>query len=323
MGDSEEAVATTILIPDGREDAFVGRVREIIPDARLLTRSQLKAQPQLLDEIDIAYGHMSVEDFARAGRLRWMQSTSAGAGWVQDPRVREREVIVTNSHIHAEQISEHLMGMLLMLTHKLGDARLIQQQGIWKSPDGVGSIMPLSGRRLCVLGLGVIGGACAKLGRAFGMTVVGVRRRPGPDPNCEKVYGPDELADALRGADVLMNLLPGTAETRGMIGADQLAMLADGAIVLNAGRGFTIDTDALLTGLTNGKLGGAGLDVTDPEPLPSGHPLWTTPGVIITAHYSGVVADYAARTDELFLENLARFRDGQPLRDVVDPDRGY
>ena len=210
-----------------------------------------------------------------------------------------------------------------MLNHRLHEAWLMQRDGQWKSPPTVRQITTLPGRRLCVLGLGVIGQRCAKLGAAHGMSVVGLRRHPRPHEHCQAVYGPDRLADALAGADVVMNLLPGTSATAGMIGAEQLELLADGAVFLNAGRGSTVDTDALAEALRSGKLGGAGLDVVDPEPLPPGHPLWTMPNVLLTPHYSGLVADYHARAESVFLANLQRYLAGRPLQGVVDKEAGY
>jgi phosphoglycerate dehydrogenase-like enzyme len=271
--------------------------------------------------VDIVYGYLWPDSFPAAERLKWMHSTAAGVGWTQAPAILSHPAIVTNSRIHAAQISEHLFGLLLMLRHGLHEALGHQRQHAWRSP--AGPIRTLPGKTLCILGLGTIGRRCAQIGAAMGMRVVGVQRNPRPTDHVEQVLSPGQLTEALAQADVVMNLLPGTAETEKMIAAPQFDAMPDGAYFLNAGRGQTVDTDALLAALRGGRLAAAGLDVVDPEPLPADHPLWDEPNVLITAHYSGVVDDYFDQTEALFLDNLRCFLAGQPMRNVVDKRAGY
>jgi phosphoglycerate dehydrogenase-like enzyme len=213
-------------------------------------------------------------------------------------------------------ISEHLFGMLLMLSRKLTSARSSQMRGCWEAPNS-SEIMTLAGKRLCILGLGMIGRRCAKLGDAFGMEVVGFRRNPRPNPHVRHVFGPDQLDAALRGAEVVMNILPGTEQTHNLLGTAEFQAMADRAIFLNAGRGRTVDTDAMIAALRCGKLRGAGLDVTDPEPLPEDHPLWQMPNVLVSAHYGGLHPAYGENARGVFMENLRRFIAGRPLEHVL------
>jgi phosphoglycerate dehydrogenase-like enzyme len=184
----------------------------------------------------------------------------------------------------------------------------------------------LQGKTACIVGLGAIGTRCAQLARAFRMRVIAIRRRPetaaGDPVPADEVGGPADLVGALERSRVVMVVVPGTPATRGMIGLREMAVLR-GAYLLNAGRGPCVDTDALVEALRDGRVRGAGLDVTDPEPLPSGHPLWTTPNVIITPHYAGSHPGYDREAFAVFLENLGLYLRGEPLRGVVDKAQGY
>ncbi len=312
----------TILITARHGDDLIERVRRLAGDVRILGRGDLEKEPSLIGQVEIIYGGIKPEDFPRAARLKWLQSTGAGAGWTQRPEVLHHPAVITNARIHAEQISEHLFGMLLMLTRRLHEAYRNQLERLWQPPKG-GEVLGLSGRTLCVLGLGAIGQRCTALGAAFGMRVIGVRRRPRPTEHVQRVFGPDELEQALRQGQAVMSLLPGTSATEKIIGRRQFAAMPGGAMFFNAGRGSTVDTEALVEALAGGKLAGAGLDVVDPEPLPAEHPLWGMPNVIISAHYSGGIADYHRRTERVFLDNLARYLAGLPLESVVDKQEGY
>lgn len=181
----------------------------------------------------------------------------------------------------------------------------------------------LPGKTLCLVGLGVIGRRCASLGKAFGMRVIGVRRHPHPTPDVEQVFSTDALHDALAQADVVMVNLPSTPDTRRLFNHDAFAAMKSGGYFFNAGRGATVDTEALTEAVRNGTLCGVGLDVTDPEPLPLDHPLWSMPNVIITPHYSGARPHYLEHANRIFLENLQRFIAGEPLQFVVDKRTGY
>jgi len=311
-----------ILLRAEVSDGLLARLAALAPGSRILTGKDLQDDPGLIAEADVCLGRLTAEQFSRAGRLKWLQCYSAGMDWAQNQAARSHPAVLTNARIHAAPISEHVFGMLLMLAHRLHLAHEHKLAGRWQRPD-IERVAVLEGKTLCVLGLGVIGRRCARLGKAFGMRVVGVRRSGRPTPNVAEVFTPERLHDALAEADVVMNILPGTGATAGMVDAAAFSAMKRGAVFLNAGRGGTVDTAALVEALRQGQLAGACLDVTDPEPLPAGHPLWAMPNVLITAHYSGTHPGYDGKVEALFLDNLRRFLGGRPLRNVVDKQEGY
>lgn len=288
-----------------------------------VTPAQAEQQPDRLAQIEIAYGWLSGDQLARMPRLRWLQTGGAGVEGLV-PHVQADTLTLTNARgVGAAPITEHMFGMLLLVTRRLAQAWDRQKTGQWND-DGLGDrVGLLSGKTLGVLGVGAIGGHSADVGRAFGMRVVGLRRNGGAHPAVERMYTPADRLAFLAECDVVMNTLPLTPATRGFLGRAELAALPPHAILVNTGRGGTLDTDALLDSLRSGHLGAALLDVTDPEPLPPGHPLWTTENVYLTPHYSGSRPDYGDRADALFLDNLRRYLAGQPLVNVVDKREGY
>jgi phosphoglycerate dehydrogenase-like enzyme len=314
--------SVNVLVKREVGETFAEEISAIEPNAVIVTTDQLDADPELISRIDVCLGRLSVEQFERASRLKWLQCYAAGMDWAQNDAIRRHPALLTNSRIHAAPISEHLFGMLLMLTRRLHLAYERQQAGRWKRPD-LDEVAMIDGKTLCVLGLGVIGRRCARVGRAFGMEVVGVKRHVELVTDVSEVFGPDRMHEALAAADVVINLLPGTEATEKLIDAGAFAAMKGGAIFMNAGRGRTVDTDALVEALRSGRLFGACIDVAAPEPLPDGHPLWRMPNVLITAHYSGIHPGYDRHVEELFLENLRRFRAGRPLINLVDKQAGY
>ncbi|MBV9848559.1 MAG: D-2-hydroxyacid dehydrogenase [Armatimonadetes bacterium] len=300
------------------------RVHALSDRVEVITPPQLEARPTLLGEIEIAYGGLGPSQISQAHRLRWLQTGGAGVNGLMTPEVQAADLVVTNaSGIHAEPITEHMFGMLLMITRRLAQAWERQQSGHW---DGAGlgeRVEMLAGKTLGVLGVGAIGGHSAKVGEAFGMRVLGLRRGGEPHPHIARMYTPDQRREFLAECDVVMNSLPLTERTRGFLGPDEFRAIKAGAIVINTGRGATINTEALMAALREGRLGAALLDVTDPEPLPDGHPLWAMENVFITPHYSGSHPGYGERADRIFLENLRRYLASEPLVNVVDKQEGY
>ena len=175
-----------------------------------------------------------------------------------------------------------------------------------------------------LLGVGAIGARFARLCAACDMKVVGLRRDPSRDSvGVSRMVGPSDLSEELPLADVVANTLPLTAETRHMLGRTEFQRMKQGAVVLNIGRGATIDESAMIDALNSGKLRGAGLDVFETEPLPAESPLWDMENVIITSHHAGETPNYSARAFEIFADNLERYLRGADLRNVVDKQLGY
>jgi len=295
----------------------------IVPGARVVSEADLDADPSLAGRVEICYAHLPSRFWGSASSLRWFQSPWAGMErLLAIPEARRHPAVFTNAPIHAGPVSEHLWGMLLSLVRNLPLARELQRRRRWDFDACAEGLPTLAGRTLCIAGLGEIGARCARIGRAFGMRVVGIRRDPSPHPDADEVVGPADRKGAFAAADVVMAVLPATAATRAFFGRAEFAAMR-ASVFLNAGRGSAVDTDALVAALRDGALRAAGLDVTDPEPLPRRHPLWRMPNVLITPHCAGQHAGYDERAARVFLDNLRRHANGEPLEHVVDKEAGY
>jgi phosphoglycerate dehydrogenase-like enzyme len=241
------------------------------------------------------------------------------------PELRGRdELVLTNtSGIHAQPIAEHVFGFNLMFAHQLHRAMRQQVAHNWDSNALRNEVTTLSGATLGIVGLGAIGRRIAELATGFGMRVTAFKRTPAAAPGVDRVFGPGQLAPFLKEAEYVINTLPLTEQTRGLFGAPEFAAMRSDAILINIGRGGTVQTDALVEALRTGSIAGAALDVTDPEPLPAEHPLWALDNVILTPHYSGAHPGYVQRASAIFLENLVAYLAGKPLTNVVDKHTGY
>jgi D-2-hydroxyacid dehydrogenase (NADP+) len=282
-----------------------------------------------IESADIALAsRLSPAMVEKAVRLRWVHSTAAAVGILPLNELGARGILVTNSRgIQAAAMAEHVMGGLLVLSRRFNLMLDAQRERRWMQNELAGDVWPwsLKNRKMAILGFGTTGQEVARRAHAFGMRVTGIRRRvdaPVP-PFVDRIAGPNELADALRGSDVLVISAPFISETDRMIRAEQLALLNRGAILINVARAKIVDEPALLDALESGHLGGAVLDVFEREPLPTSSPLWTIPNVVISPHSSGVRPDHWDEVIDLFSENLNRFQQGESLLNQVDWKAGY
>jgi phosphoglycerate dehydrogenase-like enzyme len=262
-----------------------------------------------------------------APRLRWVQASSAGIGqFVQrmgyDTRMPET-VFTTASGVHARPLAEFCAMAMLMFSRNLWQMQRLQAERRWERFGAT----DLAGRTLGVVGVGRIGAEVARLGKALGMTVLGVKRSAaGVSPaalGCDELYGPEGLGDVLRRSEFLVLVTPHTGETERMLGAAELALLPPGAVLINIGRGSVIDEAALVAALQAGRLGGAALDVFEAEPLPPESPLWAMPNVLVSPHSASTSDRENARLADLFCANLRRYLVGQTLQNVLDTERLY
>lgn len=272
-------------------------------------------------------GMCSRELVDAAPNLHWIQIYSAGAETcIAALKGRRRELLLTNmQRVSGPEIAEHVMGMLLGLSRGLVAYIRHQATGEWNPGLVPMARRPeLGGRTMLLVGLGGIGTAVAKRAAAFDMRVIAVRAsgRPGPD-YVAAIGTPDQLLDMAARADVVVNSAPLTPDTEGMFDARFFGALKRGAYFINVGRGRSVVTADLVAALESGRLAGAGLDVTDPEPLPSDHPLWRMPNVIITPHVSAGSDLIRERVFLVARENLRRYVSGEPMLSVVDIERGY
>jgi phosphoglycerate dehydrogenase-like enzyme len=236
--------------------------------------------------------------------LQWVAGT--GAGFEQYPldRLRARDIVLTTAAgVHSGCVAEHAFGLMLALTRRIGESVRNMAEPRWVQLIGE----ELAGKKLAIVGLGRIGEELAVRAQHWGMTIVGLKRRPEQYQGClSDVRSADELAAVCEWADILLLTAPAKPDRSALIGARELELLGPGWIV-NVGRGSLIDEDALIRALSSGRLRGAALDVTATEPLPSGSPLWKLPNVVISAHNAGDSPGYGVRWGVLFAQNLSAF----------------
>ena len=287
----------------------------------------LPGQPVTQEDVDwaqVILGNVPAAMLHGSHALEWLQTNSAGVEAYIQPGVLAGDTLLTNATgAYGLAIAEHMLGMLLELFKKLELYRDAQKSGAWQSQ---GAVKAVYGSTVLVLGMGDIGGEFAARCKALGAKVIGVRRSPRPCPEyADEVHLLEDLDSLLPQADVVAITLPGTDATRGLMSRERLAKMKEGAVLLNVGRGFIVDTEALCDALERGHLSGAGVDVTDPEPLPPTHRLWNIPTAVVTPHISGFyhLRETHERIVGIFLENLRHFQAGEPLRNLVDFATGY
>ena len=313
-------------------EAIVARWRERFAarGVRVIAAPHDVAFEDGLAEAEILVGHgVNAKNFASAKRLAWIQAASAGVGHLLFPALVESPVVLTNARgVHADPMAEHVLGMMLAMVRKMHRARDFQNRGEW-GQNALWIEEPwldeVSGKTLGVVGLGAIGQALAWRARGVGLRVIGLRRRPGGDlpPGVEEARGANHLPWLLAQSDFVANCLPSTPRTERLFDAAAFEAVKRGAFFFNVGRGSTVDEDALLAAIESGRLAGAGLDVTDTEPLPDGHPFYRAPNVLLTFHVSGASRRFWDRAALLFEDNIERYLDGRPLRNLVDKREGY
>ena len=287
----------------------------------------LPGQPVTQEDVgwaQVILGNVPAAMLHGSPALEWLQTNSAGVEAYIRPGVLAGDTLLTNATgAYGLAIAEHMLGMLLELFKKLELYRDAQKSGAWQSQ---GAVKAVYGSTVLVLGMGDIGGEFAARCKALGAKVIGVRRSPRPCPEyADEVHLLEDLDSLLPQADVVAITLPGTDATRGLMSRERLAKMKEGAVLLNVGRGFIVDTEALCDALERGHLSGAGVDVTDPEPLPPTHRLWNIPTAVVTPHISGFyhLRETHERIVGIFLENLRHFQAGEPLRNLVDFATGY
>jgi phosphoglycerate dehydrogenase-like enzyme len=281
-----------------------------------------------IGDADAFIGNINPEQVRTGKKLQWVQIMSAGAERVLHlsggDDLRDSNIILTNNQIvQGPEIADHAMGMLLMLTRQLHTFYLHTQQELWQPPRPFPGI-ELNGRTAVILGVGGIGTQIAFRSWAHGMNVIGVDPEDIPYmPIISKVVRPDQLDSVLPEADVVFVAAPHTLMSHKMMGPRQFGLMKKGSYFIAVSRGGLYDLDALTKALESQQLAGAGVDVTDPEPLPKGHPLWKCSNVVVTPHIAGRSDKDRARMVGTIQENIRRFVEGRPLINVVDKQKGY
>lgn len=339
----------TILIASYLEDDLVAQIRREFPQVNVLNRPDLLGAPRyiadhtapvqrteaqeaewlsLLAQADILFDfdYTHPQDLPeRAPKLKWIQTTSAGIGqFVRRMKYAERTnwIFTTASGTHARPLAEFALMVMLMFAKNYEYLQSEKAAHHWARYCAT----ELAGKTVVIVGLGKIGREVARLAKAFEMRVIGSRRDPSkPVEFVDQLYGGDRdaLHAMLPQADFLILATPHTDETDKMIGADDLAKVKPGAVLINIARGAVIDEAAMIAALQSGHLRGAGLDVFEIEPLPPDNPLWDMPNVIISPHSASTADMENAKIIALFCENLRRYLNGEPLLNVLDTDKLY
>ncbi|MBV9702673.1 MAG: D-2-hydroxyacid dehydrogenase [Methylobacteriaceae bacterium] len=276
-------------------------------------------KPDVLFTVRFAGSEAFPREAIRASRsLRWI--SVGGSGTDHLGMWDSTRLTVTNAAgVGAETMAQYALAAMLHFTLGLPAFATRQRERRW-APGRVASV---AGRTLAILGLGKTGQSTAKLAKALGLSVIGIRAHPQPTPSVDRVEPTARLPDILAEADFVLVCLPLTAATRGLIDKAAFAALKPGAVLIDVSRGGIVRQDALIETLSSGRLRGAALDVFEIEPLPADSPLWRMENVIVTPHSSSVYDGWERRAMEMFCDNAERWQRGEPLENIVDPHRGY
>ena len=290
----------------------------IMPDARFVFSEQRDLPPEDPRDFDIILGNMPPASIQASPRLAWMQTSSAGSDDYTRPGVLAPTTLLTcSTGAYGQAVSEHLFASVLAIQKKIELYHDDQRAHVWSDE---GAVTSLRGATVLVLGAGNIGSSFARLCRAFGSHVIGLRSHAlQPDEPFDEIVPLDQVREVLPQADVVVSFLPSTPQTRNLADAAFFAAMKPGAIFANGGRGDLVDEDALVAALESGHLAGAALDVTRTEPLPANSPLWDIPNLLITPHIAGYYHLQATLDNVVALAqaNLRRYAAGEPLANVV------
>jgi phosphoglycerate dehydrogenase-like enzyme len=307
--------------------ALLPALRAVAPGVELLTATDAGQAVEMARRADAVLGFCSAEVLEAGKQIRWVQTYSAGVeSCVDVPAIRERDVLLTNmQRVAGPVMAEHVLAMMFAFARGL-DFYIPERLGRrWTETLPESSRMvTLDGKAVLVVGLGGIGSEVARRAQALGMTVDAIRASGRHGPQYVREVGlPADLLRLAAKADFIVNTTPLTPETRAMFDARFFATVKPSAYFFNVGRGQSVDQQALIDALKSGRLAGAGLDVTDPEPLPPDNALWSLPNVILTPHVSTRSDLGDAARLAVVRENLRRYVAGEKMLSVVDLRKGY
>ncbi|QKJ18268.1 D-2-hydroxyacid dehydrogenase [Microbacterium hominis] len=322
-------------------DEWFTELADRLPDVQIHRSAGQDASSEVLAELDMLHTSEWFPEASAVPSLRCVQLDTSGVDHVRTTSLWDTRIpIATLGGIAPVPMAEYAMMTILELSHRMPLIQRLRDTRSWPSnADRLAHLTPrrLEGATVGIVGYGRIGREISRLANTFGMRVLGLkrsvaatstdakfdtgRRAAADDPT--ELFPMDRIDDVLRQSDILVVVVPLTELTRGMIGAEQLDVLPEGALVVNIARGGIVDEDALRTRLRAGRIGGVALDVFDEEPLPADSPWWSEPGALITPHVAGLAPQYHAQTLDLVVENLTRLADGRPVLNEVDRVSGY
>lgn len=308
----------TILVTMPVQEQHKSSIEKLVPEWDIYYVKATDIKDELLERAEIIFGNPPADQLYLAKKLEWIQLVSAGADVYTPKGVLLENTLLTNATGgYGLAVSEHMLSMLLALYKNLPLYRDNQSKLLWQVEGKVKSIYK---SKVLVLGLGDIGNEFAKKIHALGGEVTGIKRDLQFKPDyVEKLYTMNHLEELLPQMDVVAMILPSTKETYHIINDKTLSLMKPSAVLINAGRGSAVDSDALYKALSENRLFGAGLDVTEPEPLPAEHPLWTCKNLMITPHSAGgfLLEETFERIWDIALHNLEAFIEGNAVKNVI------
>ncbi|WFR59294.1 D-2-hydroxyacid dehydrogenase [Anaerocolumna sp. AGMB13025] len=305
------------------DEYYKQKILDIAPGAVLIAAQAKETTKELIRQADIIYGWPEVQYLKDAENLKWLHLPSAGAdGYTNKASYYNKDIILTNSSgVFGLPIAEHVFAMILSYNRNLQEYAYDKKEKIWK---GLTKTRDFYGSTIGIIGLGDIGTEIAKRAKAWGAEVLAVKRTITEVPEyVDKLYSLEDIDEVLTQSDYVVLALPNTQKTQGIMNEEKLKKMKPHAFLVNIGRGALIDQEALIKALQENWIGGAGLDVTTPEPLPEDSPLWELPNVILTPHTSGSSPSNITRRFEMFNRNLKLFLENKPLENLVDFTEGY
>jgi phosphoglycerate dehydrogenase-like enzyme len=316
-----------VMLHTDAPDAALEIVRTAHPDLLVHACTTYADLPAALSETqaEVVYGvrFAGLSGFPRAalieaGAVRWVSVGGSGVDHLGQWDA-SRMTVTNAAGVASGMMAEYALGAMLSFSLDLREFARAQAARDWSK----GKVRPIAGRTVLIVGLGHTGQALAQRAAAMGMNVLGVRARPAPMPYVDETHGIDALLDLLPRADFVMVCVPLLASTQALIGAKSFAAMRPGTVLIDVSRGGVVDEDALIDALKTGRIGGAALDVFASEPLPADHVFWGMENVILTPHCSAVYDGWDRRSVAMFAENLWRYRRGDTLENIVNPERGY
>lgn len=302
-------------------------LRKEYPQVEFAYCADRRALAEAIADADIYMGSVNSNLLLAAGNLKWIQSPSSGVNhYLTIPELVEGDVILTSaSGTHGACLAESVLAMIFAFTRGVRHCILRQPQRKWSGREIRGKLVELTGSTMGIIGFGAVGRALAKRAQVFDMRIIAVDLYPENKPEyVSELWGLDRLSDLLKESDYVVVAAPYTPQTHGMVGAEQIAMMKPGAMIVGISRGRIIDQKAMAQALREGHLAAAALDVFDPEPLPADSELWDLENLLIMPHIAGGTQFECQHVIEIFRENLGRFIRGDfPLRNQTDKHRGF
>lgn len=317
----------TIYLSNGIDDQKKNYLKSLSDQITLIDRLDGSELNGILQDIDVWFGYLSKEQFQSASNLKWIQCPSAGVEPFMFPELIQSQVLLTNAKgCYGPAIGEHTIGLLFSLTRQLANQTRNMASGKWDRPAGM---VEMKGKTIGVVGFGGIGSQVARRARALDMKVIAVdivpKYKEQIGDTCDEIRLVQDggLEWLMRNSDVVVSAAPHTRISEGMFNKEKFELMKQGSYFINVSRGKLVKTHDLVYVLKSGHIAGAGLDVTDPEPLPSDHELWKLPNVVITAHVAAQSEFSFGRMQQVFVDNVDRFIKGLPLQNLVDKEAGF